>query len=299
MIKRGELNTEQQNLNSLNIDNLNVREILTTINNEDERILIAIKEAIPQIEKAVTFTINSIRKGGRVFYVGAGTSGRLGILDASEIPPTFSVPDNIFIGLIAGGDRALRESIEGAEDNTENAIKDLQPFKLKKNDTLIGISCSGAASYVISAIEYAKKHNSSTVYIVTNPTPYFTTNVDVLIHANTGAEVITGSTRMKGGTATKMILNMISTATMIKLGKVYNNLMVDLMAVNEKLIDRGIRIIIKLTEVDYKEAKRRLSLAENSVKVALVMYFKECNITEARKSLIDAEGFLHKVIDNI
>ncbi len=299
MIKRGDLNTEQQNPNSLNIDNLNVREILTTINSEDRHILIAIKEAIPQIEKAVNITIDSVRKGGRVFYVGAGTSGRLGVLDASEIPPTFSANDDIFIGLIAGGDKALRKSIEGAEDSRNNAIKDLKPFKLDKKDTLIGISCSGAASYVISAIEYAKKNGSSTVYIVTNPIPYLTTKVDVVIHANTGAEVIAGSTRMKAGTATKMILNMISTTSMIKLGKVYKNLMVDLMAVNEKLVDRGTRIISQLTHLEYDKAKERLTLADNSVKVALVMFYKDCNIVEAKKRLVDAEGFLHKVIDTI
>ena len=297
MNNRGDLNTEQQNPRSSDIDSKNVREILSAINNEDSIIANAVKDAIPKIEEAVELTLRSVKLGGRIFYIGAGTSGRLGVLDASEIPPTFSEDKDIFIGLIAGGDKALRESIEGAEDSHENAIKDLEPFQINTNDTLIGISCSGAAKYVISALDHARSKGAKTVYLVTNPKPYSMTDVDVVIHADTGPEIITGSTRMKAGTATKMILNMISTTTMVKLGKVYGNLMVDLMAVNEKLVDRGTRIISKLTGLDYDRSKERLIESEFSVKVAIVMEIHDCTLDEANNKLNKADGFLNRIID--
>jgi N-acetylmuramic acid 6-phosphate etherase len=296
MKSHGELKTEQQNPNSSKIDTMSILDILTTINKEDQAIITAVEPAIPDIEKTVEFTVNSIRKGGRVFYVGAGTSGRLGVLDASEIPPTYSAPKGLFIGVIAGGEDALRNSVEGAEDRPENAIEDLEKYSLNSNDTLIGISCSGAAAYVISALKFAKKLGAKTIYLVTNPQPFKMTEVDVVINADTGAEVVTGSTRMKAGTATKLILNMISTATMVKLGKVYGNLMVDLMAVNDKLVDRGTRIISQVTALDYESAKSKLFKAEKSVKTAIVMEKLNCSLVEARKKLDNANGFLRKVI---
>ena len=296
MNNRGDLNTEQQNENSLNIDKMEVEEILHAINNEDASIAIAVKTAIPQIKETVNHTIFSIKNGGRVFYVGAGTSGRLGVLDASEIPPTFSASTDNFIGIISGGDKALRRSIEGAEDNATDAIRDLEGFKLDNKDTLIGISCSGAAAYVISALDYARERGASTTYIVTNPQPHMMTEVDTIIYADTGPEIITGSTRMKAGTATKMILNMISTTTMVKLGKVYGNLMVDLMAVNDKLIDRGTRIIMQVTGLDYERAKDRLMEADRSVKLALVMQNNECGLEDGKKLLKHADGFLNRVL---
>jgi len=296
MNNRGDLNTEQQNENSLNIDKMEVEEILHAINNEDASIATAVKTAIPQIKETINHTLYSIKNGGRVFYVGAGTSGRLGVLDASEIPPTFSASTDNFIGIISGGDEALRRSIEGAEDNATEAIKDLEGFKLDNKDTLIGISCSGAASYVISALDYARERGASTTYIVTNPQPHMMTEVDTIIYADTGPEIITGSTRMKAGTATKMILNMISTTTMVKLGKVYGNLMVDLMAVNDKLIDRGTRIIMQVTGLDYERAKDRLMEADRSVKLALVMQNNECGLEDGKKLLKHADGFLNRVL---
>ena len=296
MKTRGELKTEQQNPNSSKIDTMSILDILTTINKEDQAIITAVEPAIPDIEKTVEFTVNSIRKGGRVFYVGAGTSGRLGVLDASEIPPTYSAPKGLFIGVIAGGEDALRNSVEGAEDRPENAIEDLEKYSLNSNDTLICISCSGAAAYVISALKFAKKLGAKTIYLVTNPQPFKMTEVDVVINADTGAEVVTGSTRMKAGTATKLILNMISTATMVKLGKVYGNLMVDLMAVNDKLVDRGTRIISQVTALDYESAKSKLFKAEKSVKTAIVMEKLNCSLVEARKKLDNANGLLRKVI---
>lgn len=297
MKSRGELKTEQQNLQSSKIDSMSINDILKTINMEDQNIAIAVQTTIRDIEKTVELTVNSIRKGGRVFYVGAGTSGRLGVLDASEIPPTYSVPKGLFIGVIAGGENALRNSVEGAEDRPNEAIIDLAQYELNENDTLVGISCSGAASYVVSALEHAKANGAKTVYLVTNPNPYKITEVDVIINAVTGPEVVTGSTRMKAGTATKLILNMISTTTMIKLGKVYGNLMVDLMAVNDKLVDRGTRIIEQLTDLDYDDAQLKLFEAEKSVKTAIVMEKFNCTLNEAREKLENASGFLRNLID--
>ncbi len=297
MKSRGELKTEQQNPQSSQIDSMSINDILKTINREDQNIAIAVQATIRDIEKTVELTVNSIQKGGRVFYVGAGTSGRLGVLDASEIPPTFSAPKGLFIGVIAGGENALRNSVEGAEDRPEEAILDLEQYELNKNDTLVGISCSGAATYVVSALDHAKANGAKTVYLVTNPNPYKVTEVDVIINAVTGPEVVTGSTRMKAGTATKLILNMISTATMIKLGKVYGNLMVDLMAVNDKLVDRGTRIIEQLTDLDYDGAQLKLFEAEKSVKTAIVMEKFNCTLNEAREKLENASGFLRNLID--
>ncbi len=297
MKSRGELKTEQQNPQSSQIDSMSINDILKTINREDQNVAIAVQATLPDIEKTVELTVNSIQKGGRVFYVGAGTSGRLGVLDASEIPPTFSAPKGLFIGVIAGGENALRNSIEGAEDRPEEAIIDLGQYDLNENDTLVGISCSGAANYVVSALDHAKANGAKTVYLVTNPDPFKITEVDVIINAVTGPEVVTGSTRMKAGTATKLILNMISTATMIKLGKVYGNLMVDLMAVNDKLVDRGTRIIEQLTDLDYDGAQLKLFEAEKSVKTAIVMEKLNCTLNEARKKLDNAGGFLRNLID--
>lgn len=277
---------------------MSVEDILLTINKEDESVASAVNKVIPAIKVAVEFTVNSLRSGGRVFYIGAGTSGRLGVLDASEIPPTYSAPPDLFIGLIAGGDDALRRSIEGAEDRPDDAAQDLIPYGINENDTLVGISCSGAAAYVVAALDHAREKGAKTVYLVTNPDPYSLTKVDVVIHADTGPEIVTGSTRMKAGTATKMILNMISTTTMIKLGKVYGNLMVDLMAVNDKLVDRGTRIIAQLTGLGYDQARKSLLAAEKSVKTAVVMETLQCTLSEARAELEKAGGFLHRIIDS-
>ncbi|MBT3848319.1 MAG: N-acetylmuramic acid 6-phosphate etherase [Candidatus Marinimicrobia bacterium] len=297
MKSRGELKTEQQNPQSSQIDSMSINDILKTINREDQNVAIAVQATLPDIEKTVVLTVNSIQKGGRVFYVGAGTSGRLGVLDASEIPPTFSAPKGLFIGVIAGGENALRNSIEGAEDRPEEAIIDLEQYELNENDTLVGISCSGAANYVVSALDHAKANGAKTVYLVTNLNPFKITEVDVIINAVTGPEVVTGSTRMKAGTATKLILNMISTATMIKLGKVYGNLMVDLMVVNDKLVDRGTRIIEQLTDLDYDGAQLKLFEAKKSVKAAIVMEKLNCTLNEAREKLDNAGGFLRNLID--
>ena len=297
MIKRETLKTEQQNENTVAIDQFSILEVLKTINDEDQTISSAVRESLPEIEKVVNYAKTALVGGGRVFYIGAGTSGRLGVLDASECPPTYSAPSDWFIGIIAGGDKALRNSIEGAEDKQDSAIEDLKKFDITDNDLVIGISCSGAAKYVISALAYAKRKGSKTAYLITNPVPFLTTDVDVVISVDTGPEIITGSTRMKAGTATKMVLNMISTATMVSMGKVYGNLMVDLMAVNEKLVDRGTRIIQKITGLDYDSSEEALIRANKSVKTAIVMIKKNCELNNAEEKLRNADGSLRKVID--
>ena len=297
MIKRETLKTEQQNENTVAIDQFSIPEVLKMINDEDQTISSTVRESLPEIEKVVNYAKTALGGGGRVFYIGAGTSGRLGVLDASECPPTYSAPSDWFIGIIAGGDKALRNSIEGAEDKQDSAIEDLRKFDITDNDLVIGISCSGAAKYVISALDYAKGKGSKTAYLITNPVPFLTTDVDVVISVDTGPEIITGSTRMKAGTATKMVLNMISTATMVSMGKVYGNLMVDLMAVNEKLVDRGTRIIQKITGLDYDSSEDALIRANKSVKTAIVMIKKNCELIDAEEKLRNADGSLRQVID--
>ena len=296
-VDRKDLSTEKQNPKSLDIDTQSIDQILRTINQEDQTIANKVNEAIGDISRAVELTTNAIQLGNRIFYIGAGTSGRLGVLDASEMPPTFSVSPKWFNGIIAGGDHALRNSIEGAEDKPEMAVKDLQKHNVSDGDIVIGISTSGAAKYVTSGIEFAKSLGAKTVYLICNEKPHISADVDVMIKIDTGPEVITGSTRMKAGTATKMVLNMISTTTMIQLGKVYGNLMVDLMAINDKLFDRGIRIIQQLTNVDYEIAKSTLIEAEKSVKTAIVMIKKSCSKDDAKSLLDQQNGLLRKIIE--
>ena len=296
-VDRKDLSTEKQNPKSLDIDTQSIDQILRTINQEDQSIANKVNQAIGDISRAVELTTNAIQSGNRIFYIGAGTSGRLGVLDASEMPPTFSVSPKWFNGIIAGGDHALRNSIEGAEDKPEMAVKDLQKHNVSDGDIVIGISTSGAAKYVTSGIEFAKSLGAKTVYLICNEKPHISADVDVMIKIDTGPEVITGSTRMKAGTATKMVLNMISTTTMIQLGKVYGNLMVDLMAINDKLFDRGIRIIQQLTNVDYEIAKSTLIEAEKSVKTAIVMIKKSCSKDDAKSLLDQQNGLLRKIIE--
>ena len=296
MKSRSNLTTEKRNPSSELIDLKSTEEILHIINSEDETVAHAVKKAIPQICETISFCVSAIKNGDRIFYVGAGTSGRLGVLDASEIPPTFSAPSEWFTGVIAGGEKALRKSVEGAEDIQDNGIQDLRDAGITKGDILIGISTSGAAVYVQSALEYAQKIGAKICYINCNPEPFYSVSADSIIKVETGPEIITGSTRMKAGTATKMVLNMISTTTMIKLGKVYGNLMIDLMSVNEKLLDRGIRIICQLTNTDYEFAHQKLIEADKSVKKAIIMIKKNCTLDQAELMLEKAKGFLGRVL---
>jgi len=293
------LQTEQQNPNSYQIDRKSIPEILDIINREDEIIAQAVRTTLPDIARAVELTVQAIRQGHRILYVGAGTSGRLGVLDATEMPPTYSAPRTWFQGLIAGGPEALVRSIEGAEDKPEDAITDLKTFGVEKGDCVMGIASSSATPYVVSALTYARECGASTIYLICNPAPLVPVEVDVLIAVPVGPEIITGSTRMKSGTATKMVLNMISTTTMIKIGKVYGNLMVDLQVVNNKLVDRGSRIISQLSGLDYHQAGEYLEKSGGSVKTAIVMARKSCTREEALNLLNQKSGNLRKVIGDV
>jgi N-acetylmuramic acid 6-phosphate etherase len=294
-----DLITEKQNPHSIDIDKLSTLEILELINKEDSIISSAVQKVIPELEKVVEFTATALKNGNRIIYIGAGTSGRLGILDASEIPPTFSAPREWFTGVIAGGTEAVFRSIESAEDIPDDAITDLNAIDIKKGDVLIGIASSGTTPYVIAGLKYGKQIGCHTVFLVSNPNPVESENYDVVISVDLGPEIITGSTRMKAGTATKLILNMISTTTMIKMGKVYGNLMVDLQVVNEKLRDRGTRIIEKLTNLNYKEAGKALIDSGGSVKTALIMVNKSCSKTEAEKLYNKYDGNLRNIIGDV
>ncbi|TFH24491.1 MAG: N-acetylmuramic acid 6-phosphate etherase [Bacteroidia bacterium] len=242
------------------LEEMSVNELLQNINREDSTVHQAVHEIIPDIEKLVEGIIPRIMKGGRLFYVGAGTSGRLGVVDASEIPPTFGVPFDIVIGVIAGGDRAIRKAVESAEDDRHGAWRDLAQYKPDKNDVLVGIAASGRTPYVIGAVEDARKHGLLTACITNNPNTQLAKASEIPLEALVGPEFVTGSTRMKSGTAQKLILNMITTSTMIKLGRVKGNKMVDMQLTNAKLVDRGSRMISEELGLEYEESKRLLLL---------------------------------------
>jgi N-acetylmuramic acid 6-phosphate etherase len=248
-----------------NLDKMSIQELLTNINEEDSKVHIAVKQALPQIRNLVEQIEVRMKKGGRVFYLGAGTSGRLGVLDASEIPPTFGVPESMVIGLIAGGDVALRKAVEAAEDDPDKAWASLQSFKINKNDVVIGIAASGTTPYVIGGIKHARENGILTGCITCNPGSEIAEVTEYPVEAIVGPEFVTGSTRLKAGTAQKMILNMITTTIMIKLGRVKGNKMVNMMLTNKKLIERGTRMIVDELNIPPDEA-HRLLLIHGSVK---------------------------------
>jgi len=262
--------TEQSSLYD-NLENKSVIELLTDINREDQKVALAVEKAIPQIEKLVSQIIPRMERGGRIFYMGAGTSGRLGVLDASEIPPTFGMPNTLVIGLIAGGERALRNPVEKAEDNLEAGWSDLQSYNVNDRDTVIGIAASGTTPYVIGALREARKHGILTASISSNPDSPLAQEADIPIEMIVGPELVTGSSRMKSGTGQKMILNMITTSTMIKLGRVKGNRMVNMQLTNAKLVDRGTRMVSEELGIDYEQAQRLL-LLHGSVKEAVDVY---------------------------
>ena len=262
--------TEQPSLYD-DLDKKSVKEILEDINTEDHKVADAVQKAIPQIEKLVTLIIPRVKKGGRIFYMGAGTSGRLGVLDASEIPPTFGMPPTVVIGLIAGGDTALRNPVENAEDDMSRGWEELLQHHINSEDTVIGIAASGTTPYVIGAMHTAREHGILTGCITSNPNSPMATEADVPIEVIVGPEYVTGSSRMKSGTAQKMILNMISTTIMIELGRVQGNKMVNMQVSNQKLIDRGTRMIIEELHLDYEKAEALL-LLHGSVKSAIEAY---------------------------
>lgn len=250
------------------LEKMPVQELISSINKEDARVHVAVRKALPQIEKLVTCIVDRMKRGGRVFYLGAGTSGRLGVLDASELPPTFGVPDNLVIGIIAGGDVALRKSVENAEDNPDRAWEELQTFNINRNDTVIGIAASGTTPYVIGGIQKARANGILTGCITCNPNSMIADAAEYPVEAVTGPEFVTGSTRLKAGTAQKMILNMITTTIMIKLGKVKGNKMINMQLTNKKLVTRGTRMLMEELSLDFDTAQQLL-LEKGSVKKAL------------------------------
>ena len=261
-----------------NLEDKSVGEILYEINQEDQKVAFAVQKCIPQIEKLVNMIVPRMKKGGRIFYIGAGTSGRLGVLDASEIPPTFGMPPTLIIGLIAGGDKALRTPVENAEDDIYRGWQELQEHKITQIDTVIGIAASGVTPYVVAALHEARKNAILTACITSNPDSPITHEADISIEMIVGPEYVTGSSRMKSGSGQKMILNMISSSVMIKLGRVRGNKMVNMQLTNKKLIDRGSRILVEELGVDYDLAKSIL-LINGSVEKAIEEYKKKHNIS--------------------
>ena len=263
--------TTEQSSNYQNLQDMTVKEILTGINNEDSSVPAAVAEEIPQIEKLVEGVVERMKRGGRVFYLGAGTSGRLGVVDASEIPPTYGVHDK-FIGLIAGGDKAIRDAVEAAEDKFDGGWNDMQPFAPTENDVVIGVAASGSTPYVIGAVKTAREHGMLTGCITCNKGSALAAESEIPVEVVVGPEFVTGSTRMKAGTAEKLVLNMISTASMIRLGHVKGNKMVDMQLTNKKLVDRGSRMIMGETGIEDYELAKRLLLKYGSVRKAVDAY---------------------------
>ena len=289
--------TEKQNPLSEKIDEQSIIEILNIINLEDAKVSIAIKKSLFEIERFIESLLDRFKQGGRLFYVGSGTSGRLGILDAAECPPTFRTNSSMVQGIIAGGYDALVCSIEGAEDCPDDGADAIIKNGINKKDVVLGITASSSTPFVLGALEKAKELQSSTGLLICNASPDLTF-VDHLISIIVGPEVITGSTRMKAGTATKMVLNMITTTVMIRLNKTYGNLMVDLKASNEKLWDRGTRIITQLTDLDYEDAFQLLKSADGEVKTAIVMKKMNINKIDSREMLNHNLGSLKKSLEN-
>lgn len=292
----GKLKTETIDPRYSQIDFLSTSELLKLMNENDQSVSAAVAKVLPQIEHAILEITKRMSQGGRLIYVGAGTSGRLGVLDASECIPTFSIPDGVVIGLIAGGDAALRKGIEGAEDVRETSVAELKDLKLSDLDTVVGIAASGRTPYAIGAMEYAQSIGALSVALTCNPNSEMSKYADVAIEVDTGPEILAGSTRMKAGTAQKLVLNMLSTVTMINLGKTFGNLMVDLQVTNVKLRDRAIRIIQAATSVEAKEAEEALIAADNQVKVAIVMLLLQVTPDQARASLAAANSRVREAV---
>lgn len=291
------LSTEQRNPRSMNIDAKSTREILEIINNDDKLVIPAVEKEIPYIEQAVEAVVTAIKNGGRLLYFGAGTSGRLGVIDAAECPPTFGTNPELIKGFIAGGDAAMFVAQEGAEDYEENGAEDITKAAVTDKDVVCGIAASKRTPYVVGAVKKAKETGAKTLFVTCNPREKFSfEEVDIAMCMDVGPEVIMGSTRMKSGTATKLVLNMITTAAMVRLGKVYENMMIDLRMTNKKLVERSKRIIMTVTGVSYKEAGTNLTQAGGHVKTALVMILAGVPAEEAKSRLEKANGFVRDAI---
>lgn len=290
------LSTEARNNKTSNLDEMTTKQILTAMNEEDHSVPTAVGNEIENIESLVLKVIESFKKGGRLIYIGAGTSGRLGILDAVECPPTFGTETEMVQGLIAGGLKAFTVAVEGAEDREDFAVNDLKEISLNDKDIVIGIAASGRTPYVIGGLKYAKEVGASTGSVACNKDSEISKYAEVSIEVVPGPEILTGSTRLKAGTSQKLVLNMISTASMIGIGKVYKNLMVDMQSTNMKLIERSKRIIMEATDVDYETASKYYEQANKNVKAAIVMILVQCNYDDALDKLKDADGFVRKTL---
>lgn len=292
----GALISESRNPDTMDLDTLSTLEMLTCINDEDKKVPEAIRLVIPDIAQAVDLAAKALQDGGRLIYLGAGTSGRLGVLDASECPPTFGVPHGMVIGLIAGGPGALLKAVEGAEDDMSLGERDLRDLQLTATDMVVGLAASGRTPYVIGALRYARQLGCPTAAISCNPDSPIAQEAQVAISPVVGPEALTGSTRMKSGTAQKLVLNMLSTGAMVKLGKVYQNLMVDVKATNVKLVDRACRIVVEATGASRLEAENALSQTEFEVKPAILMILKGVSAAQARLDLQQHNGYLRAAL---
>ncbi|MBP2645779.1 MAG: N-acetylmuramic acid 6-phosphate etherase [Firmicutes bacterium] len=291
-----QLMTEKENPRTAGLDEMTTTELLRVMNEEDRLVAQAVESQIPAIEAVVDAAVRAFRQGGRLVYLGAGTSGRLGVLDAAECPPTFGVEPGMVIGLIAGGSHALVEAVEGAEDNAALAEKDLKIIHFSDRDVLVGIAASGRTPYVLGGLRYAARIGAATVAISCSPGSAVSEVAQVAITLAVGPEVVTGSTRLKAGTATKMVLNMITTASMVRLGKVYGNLMVDVKASNQKLVARALRIVERAAGVSSQEAEQALTQADFHAKTAIVMLKRGCSVKEARQLLAETDGLISRAL---
>ncbi len=295
----GKLSTEQRNPRSMNLDSLSTEEILKLINSEDKLVPLAVEKEIPHIAQAVEHVVEAFKHGGRLIYVGAGTSGRLGILDASECPPTFGSPHEMIVGVMAGGRDAVFRAKEGSEDRADDGEQAMIDMRVTRKDVVCGIAASRRTPYVVAAINKAKELGAKTLYVTTNPRAEFDLDVDVAICAEVGPEILAGSTRMKSGTAQKLVLNMITTTSMVRLGKIYENMMVDLQMNSKKLEERAKRVVMIVTGLEYEEAAKYLELAGGHVKTALVMILSGVDAEEAKERLKKANGFVREALKHI
>ncbi|MGB3260135.1 N-acetylmuramic acid 6-phosphate etherase [Paenisporosarcina sp.] len=296
MEKLSLLTTEEFNPKSQSLDEMSIKEILTTMNEEDQTIALAVQRVIPAIEETIEKVVNAFKNGGRLIYIGAGTSGRIGVLDAVECPPTFSTSPELVQAVLAGGEGAMFQAVEGAEDDELLGASDLQKLKLTEHDVIIGIAASGRTPYVKGALVYANSCGATTVSLTSNENSTISNYADIKIEVVTGPEVLTGSTRLRAATAHKMILNMISTASMIKTGKVYKNLMVDLNASNYKLRERAKQMVCSITDVSYKEAEAVLEETAFDVKLAIVMIFTNVDKSKAQQLIAQSGGFVRDAV---
>lgn len=293
------LTTESRNQNTLDIDKVSTLEMVKKINSEDKKVAEAVEVELPKIAEAIDGIVKGMHKGGRLIYIGAGTSGRLGILDASECPPTYGVSEELVQGIIAGGQEAIFRAKEGAEDSRELAVEDLKAKSLNENDTVVGLAASGRTPYVIGGLEYANEVGALTVAVTCNAGSEVSKAAKISIAPVVGAEVVTGSTRLKSGTAQKLVLNMLSTGVMIKLGKVYGNLMVDVRATNAKLVERAKKIVCEATGVDREEAEQFLIETNFDVKLSIFMILSKLNKDEAKNILDNNNGYIAEALKRI